>query len=63
MFVKQMMSKQFEGNPLMSSYHQMMDGKTPEEQKQVLINIAKSQGIQVDPNDIVGSILRAKGMM
>jgi hypothetical protein len=46
--VRNFMAGKFNNHPLMQQYNKMMAGKTPEQQAQTLLNLARSKGI--DPN-------------
>ena len=46
--IQNFMSGMFQNHPLMAQFNTMMAGKTPNQQMQTLINLAKSKGL--DPN-------------
>lgn len=39
---------QFQNHPLMATVNQMMAGKTPEQQRQTIRNVAKSRGFDLN---------------
>lgn len=54
------MKGQFANHPLMRTVNQMMAGKTPEQQRQTIINTAKSYGF--DLNQLPADVLRQAGL-
>ena len=42
------MQGQFQNHPLMSTVNQMMAGKTPEQQRETIRNVAKSRGFDLN---------------
>ena len=48
MFMQNLMQGKLNNHPLMGSYRQMMQGKTPQQQADTLLNIARSKGIDVN---------------
>lgn len=50
----------FANHPLMKTVQQMMAGKTPEQQRQTIINTAKSYGF--DLNQLPPELLRSVGL-
>lgn len=54
------MQGQFANHPLMKTVNKMMTGKTPEEQRQTVINTAKSYGF--DLNQLPPDVLRRAGL-
>lgn len=52
---------QLANHPLMATVNQMMAGKTPEQQRQTVINAAKSYGF--DLNQLPADVLRQAGLM
>lgn len=42
------MQGQFRNHPLMSTVNQMMAGKTPEQQRETIRNVAKSRGFDLN---------------
>ena len=54
------MQGQFANHPLMKTVQQMMAGKTPEQQRQTVINTAKSYGF--DLNQLPADVLRSAGL-
>lgn len=54
------MQGQFRNHPLMATVNQMMAGKTPEQQRQTIINVARSRGF--DLNQLPPELLRSAGL-
>lgn len=54
------MQGQFANHPLMKTVQQMMEGKSPEQQRQTIINVAKSYGF--DLKQLPPDILRQAGL-
>lgn len=54
------MQGQFANHPLMKTVQEMMAGKTPEQQRQTVINTAKSYGF--DLNQLPADVLRSAGL-
>ena len=54
------MQGKFANHPLMKTVNQMMAGKTPEQQRQTIINTAKSYGF--DLNQLPPELLRSVGL-
>lgn len=54
------MQGKFANHPLMKTVNQMMAGKTPEQQRQTVINTAKSCGF--DLNQLPPELLRSVGL-
>lgn len=54
------MQGKFANHPLMQMVNQMMAGKTPEQQRQTVINTAKSCGF--DLNQLPADVLRQAGL-
>lgn len=52
---------QFANHPLMATVRQMMEGKTPEQQRQTVINTARSCGF--DLNQLPPDVLRQAGLI
>jgi len=52
---------QLANHPLMQTVNQMMAGKTPEQQRQTVINAAKSCGF--DLNQLPADVLRNAGLI
>lgn len=61
MLLNKFMQGQLANHPLMSTVNQMMAGKTPEQQRQTVINAAKSYGF--DLNQFPADILKQAGLM
>jgi len=55
------MKGQFQNHPLMQTVNQMMAGKTPEQQRQTVLNVAKSRGF--DLNQLPQELLRSAGLI
>ena len=51
----------FANHPLMRTVNQMLAGKTPEQQRQTIINTAKSYGF--DLNQLPADVLRQAGLI
>ena len=51
---------QLANHPLMATVNQMMAGKTPEQQRQTIINTARSYGF--DLNQLPPEVLRRAGL-
>jgi len=49
--------------PQMQMFNQMMNGKTPEQQMQTILNMAKSKGIDINQKMFSESDLRNFGLM
>lgn len=60
MLLNRAMQGQLANHPLMKTVQQMMAGKTPEQQRQTVINTAKSCGF--DLNQIPQDVLRQAGL-
>jgi len=55
------MQGKFANHPLMKTVQQMMSGKTPEQQRQTVINAARSCGF--DLNQLPPDVLRQAGLI
>lgn len=55
------MQGQFANHPMMKTVQQMLAGKTPEQQRQTVINAAKSYGF--DLNQLPQEMLRQAGLI
>lgn len=51
-----------QGTPAMQAYNQMMSGKTPEQQKQTILNMARSKGFDPDAKIFSEADLRQLGL-
>lgn len=60
MLLNMFMKGQFANHPLMKTVNQMMAGKTPEQQRQTVINTARSCGF--DLNQLPPELLRSVGL-
>ena len=60
MLLNMFVQGQFRNHPLMATVNQMMAGKTPEQQRQTIINVAKSRGF--DLNQPPPELLRSAGL-
>lgn len=54
------MQGKFANHPMMKTVQQMMAGKTPEQQRQTVINVARSYGF--DLNQLPPDVLRRAGL-
>lgn len=60
MLLNKIIQGQFANHPLMQQVNQMMSGKTPEQQRQTILNTAKSYGF--DLNQLPADVLRQAGL-
>ena len=60
MLLNKIIQGQFANHPLMQQVNQMLAGKTPEQQKQTIINAARSYGF--DLNQLPADVLRQAGL-
>lgn len=61
MLLNKCIQGQFANHPLMKTVNQMMAGKTPEQQRQTVINAARSYGF--DLNQLPPDVLRQAGLI
>lgn len=61
MLLNMFMQGKFANHPLMQTVNQMMAGKTPEQQRQTVINAAKSYGF--DLTKLPADVLRSAGLI
>ena len=61
MLLNKAIQGQFANHPLMQTVNQMMAGKTPEQQRQTIINAARSYGF--DLNQLPADVLRQAGLI
>ena len=61
MLLNMFMQGKFANHPLMKTVNQMMAGKNPEQQRQTVINTAKSYGF--DLNQLPPDVLRQAGLI
>lgn len=61
MLLNMFMQGKFANHPLMKTVQEMMAGKTPEQQRQTVINTAKSCGF--DLNQLPPDVLRQAGLI
>ena len=61
MLLNKAMQGQLANHPLMVTVNQMMAGKTPEQQRQTVINAARSYGF--DLNQLPQDVLRRAGLI
>lgn len=54
------MQGKFANHPLMATVNQMMAGKTPEQQRETIRNVARSRGF--DLNKLPPELLRSAGL-
>lgn len=60
MLLNMFMQGKFANHPLMKTVNQMLAGKTPEQQRQTIINTAKSYGF--DLNQLPPDVLQRAGL-
>lgn len=60
MLLNMFMQGKFANHPMMRTVQQMMAGKTPEQQRQTVINVARSYGF--DLNQLPPDVLRRAGL-
>lgn len=60
MLLNMFMQGKFANHPMMKTVQQMMAGKTPEQQRQTVINVARSYGF--DLNQLPPDVLRRAGL-
>lgn len=58
----QFMQGQLANHPLMPSIQQMINGKTPQQQMETLLNVAKSRGFDINAKIFSESDLRSLGL-
>ena len=61
MLLNRAMQGQLANHPMMATVNQMMAGKTPEQQRQTVINAARSCGF--DLNQLPQDVLRQAGLI
>lgn len=61
MLLNKALQGQLANHPLMQQVNQMMAGKTPEQQRQTIINTARSYGF--DLNQLPQDVLRQAGLI
>ena len=61
MLLNKAMQGQLANHPLMQQVNQMMAGKTPEQQRQTIINTARSYGF--DLNQLPREVLQQAGLI
>ena len=61
MLLEMFMQGKFANHPLMKTVNQMMAGKTPEQQRQTVINAARTYGF--DLNKLPPDVLRQAGLI
>lgn len=59
--LNQFMNGKFANHPLMATVNQMLAGKTPEQQRATVMNVAKSRGF--DLNQLPPELLRSAGLI
>ena len=62
MLLQQVMSGQLQNHPLMGTFNKMMNGKSPEQQFDTLLNVAKSRGIDINKKQFTAEDLRQIGL-
>ena len=60
MLLNMFMQGKFANHPMMKTVQQMMAGKTPEQQRQTVINVARSYGF--DLNQLPPDVLQRAGL-
>lgn len=60
MLLNMFIQGKFANHPMMKTVQQMMAGKTPEQQRQTVINVARSYGF--DLNQLPPDVLRRAGL-
>lgn len=63
MLLQQAMSGQLQNHPLMGTFNKMMNGKSPEQQFETLLNVARSKGIDVNKKQFTENDLRQLGLI
>lgn len=48
MLINMFFKGQLQNHPLMAQYNQMMQGKTPQQQVQTIMNMARSKGLDLN---------------
>lgn len=48
MLINMFLNRQLKNHPMMAQFNQMMSGKTPEQQLQTILNMAKSKGLDIN---------------
>jgi hypothetical protein len=61
MLLNMFMQGKLANHPMMKTVNQMLAGKTPEQQRQTIINTAKSYGF--DLNQLPQELLRSTGLI
>lgn len=61
MLLNMLMKGQLQNHPLMQTVNQMMAGKTPEQQRETIRNVARSRGF--DLNQLPPELLRSAGLI
>ena len=62
MLINMFLNKQLRNHPMMAQYNQMMSGKTPEQQLQTIMNMAKSKGLDINAPIITEQQARQLGL-
>lgn len=62
MLINMFLNRQLKNHPMMAQYNQMMSGKTPEQQLQTIINMAKSKGLDINAPIITEQQARQLGL-
>lgn len=60
--ISNFMMGKLSGSPQMSMFNQMMRGKSPEQQMQTILNMAKSKGIDIDQKMFSEADLKGLGL-
>ena len=61
MLLNMFVQGKFANHPMMKTVQQMLAGKTPEQQRQTVINVARSYGF--DLNQLPPDVLRQAGLI
>lgn len=62
MLINMFLNRQLKNHPMMAQFNQMMNGKTPEQQLQTIINMAKSKGLDINAPIITEQQARQLGL-
>lgn len=46
--INMFLKRQLQNHPMMAQFNQMMQGKTPEQQIQTIMNMARSKGLDIN---------------
>lgn len=62
MLINNLLSNKLSSMPQMQMFNQMMSGKNPEQQMQTILNMAKSQGFDINAKIITDQQARQIGL-